>query len=55
MTDEQPTRDVPRPISKTGRQKENNRNVINIDENEDTFSNEAQFQRLFERGEKLRH
>ena len=44
--DERPTRERPG--------KENKRNVINIDENEDTFHNEEQFEKIFARGEKLK-
>lgn len=40
--------------NKVGAGKENQRNVINIDENEDTFHNMDAFQRIFNRGEKLR-
>ena len=34
--------------------KENQRNIINIDENEDTFHNAEEFERIFARGEKLK-
>ncbi|CDW78943.1 c2 domain-containing protein 3 [Stylonychia lemnae] len=53
--DERPTRERPnRNTEKVRGGKENQRNLINIDENEDTFTNQAEFDRIFARGEKLR-
>ena len=57
--DERPTRERPVRQAKDTTQaiqggKENQRNLINIDENEDTFTNQQDFERIFERGEKLR-
>ena len=34
--------------------KENQRNVINLDENEDTFHNQEEFARIFSKGETLK-
>ena len=54
---ERPTRDRPsKSQSKIAStiNKENQRNMINIDENEDTFHNQEQFAKIFNRGERLR-
>lgn len=56
--DERPTRERSTKRANTKKEqlneKENQRNLINIDENEDTLHNQNEFERIFARGEKLR-